>query len=274
MATFTYGEQELYYERHGEGLPCLALHGGFGLDHTCFRPWLDELSGGRLQWIYVDLPGHGRSRGARLDTLSFEAMAGALSALARELAGDQAVGVLGHSGGGIVAQALALAHPAQVAFLVGVGIADHVDMAAAPARLTELGRPPALVERLATAAPVDDADFGRIMIEVAPLYFHDPTVVDPQELLGRTRWNLAAHVRGFELLADWDNRDRVAKLAMPTLLLTGDEDHVCTPAELRAMAARMPRAHVEVLEHCGHLPFVEQPVAFATALASWLDGLG
>ena len=34
---------DIFYTTYGEGLPILFLHGGLGLDHTGFRPWLDQL---------------------------------------------------------------------------------------------------------------------------------------------------------------------------------------------------------------------------------------
>jgi hypothetical protein len=34
---------DLFYVEVGEGLPCLVMHGGLGLDHTSMHPWLDPL---------------------------------------------------------------------------------------------------------------------------------------------------------------------------------------------------------------------------------------
>ncbi len=51
---------QVYYTTNGKGRPMLLMHGGSGLDHTYFRPWLDTLSS-QVQLIYYDQLGQGRS---------------------------------------------------------------------------------------------------------------------------------------------------------------------------------------------------------------------
>lgn len=38
MSTFECDGSTLWYETLGQGDLLIALHGGLGLDHTCFRP--------------------------------------------------------------------------------------------------------------------------------------------------------------------------------------------------------------------------------------------
>jgi 3-oxoadipate enol-lactonase len=60
------------------------------------------------------------------------------------------------------------------------------------------------------------------------------------------------------------------KLAVPTLIVTGDEDRVY-PLELtQRMARRIPQAKLEVLEACGHLSNLEQPERFNQVLLDFL----
>src|SRR5919202_1050478 len=47
-------------EEVGDGFPVIVLHGGPGLDHTMFRPYLDPL-GDDFRLLYVDERGQGRS---------------------------------------------------------------------------------------------------------------------------------------------------------------------------------------------------------------------
>jgi len=44
----------LNVELLGDGLPVVVLHGGPGLDHQMFRPYLDRL-GDEFQLVYVDV---------------------------------------------------------------------------------------------------------------------------------------------------------------------------------------------------------------------------
>src|SRR2546423_14132018 len=87
-------------EEVGSGLPLVVLHGGPGLDHTMFRPWLDPL-GDELRLLYVDERGQGRSERVDPATLSLEGFARDVDLLAEALELD-GVALLGHSFGAIV----------------------------------------------------------------------------------------------------------------------------------------------------------------------------
>src|SRR5438105_15658766 len=50
----------LNVEEVGSGFPLIVLHGGPGMDHTMFRPYLDAL-GDEFRLLYVDERGQGRS---------------------------------------------------------------------------------------------------------------------------------------------------------------------------------------------------------------------
>ena len=59
-------------------------------------------------------------------------------------------------------------------------------------------------------------------------------------------------------------------LAVPTLVITGDEDRVYPLALVRKMAQRIRGAELVVLEHCGHLSNLEQPERFNEVLLDFL----
>src|SRR5205823_3580086 len=59
----------LNVEEVGSGFPLIVLHGGPGLDHTMFRPYLDAL-GDEYRLLYVDERGQGRSQRVDPATLS------------------------------------------------------------------------------------------------------------------------------------------------------------------------------------------------------------
>lgn len=58
------------------------------------------------------------------------------------------------------------------------------------------------------------------------------------------------------------------KIATPTLVLWGGSDRVVTPDYGRAYAAEIPGARFEVIDGAGHHPEIEQPEAFAAAVAA------
>ena len=61
----------LHVEELGEGPPLIVLHGGPGVDHTMFRPYLDPLAED-FCLLYLDERGQGRSDRVDPQTLSLE----------------------------------------------------------------------------------------------------------------------------------------------------------------------------------------------------------
>src|ERR687883_1280224 len=90
----------MFVEEVGSGFPLIVLHGGPGLDHTHFRPWLDPL-GDDFRLLYVDERGQGKSERVDPETLSLEVFARDVDLLAQGL-GLHEFALLGHSFGAIV----------------------------------------------------------------------------------------------------------------------------------------------------------------------------
>jgi pimeloyl-ACP methyl ester carboxylesterase len=66
--------------------------------------------------------------------------------------------------------------------------------------------------------------------------------------------------------------DRLPELTMPTLVLWGERDRVLPAYQARAAFDRLPKGSLELLPDCGHLPQVECPEPFTTALNRFLSG--
>lgn len=67
-----------------------------------------------------------------------------------------------------------------------------------------------------------------------------------------------------------DSRPHLADIRCPTLVLCGREDALTPPALHEEMAATIPAARLEIIDHCGHLSPLEQPDAVAAAMRAWL----
>jgi 3-oxoadipate enol-lactonase len=60
----------------------------------------------------------------------------------------------------------------------------------------------------------------------------------------------------------------------PCLVLRGREDRYAPAEESARFAASLPGpARFAELEGCAHMPFLEDPAAFASAIAGYLDAL-
>jgi len=267
----------LFYDDLGQGMPLLLLHGGMGLDHSYFRPWLDPLAESN-RVIYVDQRGHGRS--SPID--SFEGIVLSdwvedVEALRGFFRLDRFV-LFGHSAGGIVAQAYAREHGERLAGLVLCNTAccfdyfeEFLDAVSLRANLRQLES----VQRLFTVGPSDDEDLRQLSLDVLPLYFSAAHRSLADETISHISFR-ANPYRHFAatVFATFDSRPWLPTIETRTLVLDGAEDVVTPTARAGArLRALLPNATHFVFDGCGHFPFAENPGEFLTTLRAFLASL-
>lgn len=267
-------DTELFVTTVGTGRPVLAMHGGLGVDHTYFRPWLDGLAD-IAELTYYDHRGNGRSARPPLDDVGHATWIADAEAL-RDHLGHERVVVLGHSYGGFLALGYALAHPERVAGLVLVGTAavmDHWERV--HENLAARAATPEQLRAFADQPFLDDDEAEATLRALLPLYFHRPDP-DVLEELGRTiRFSAAASAAGGRCMATYDLRAALASIQVPALVLGGRHDFIMPPdVTAEPLAAGLPGAELVVFEESGHFPFVEEPEAFLRVLRRWLGTLG
>jgi pimeloyl-ACP methyl ester carboxylesterase len=249
------------------GPPVIVLPGG-----PCRSPeYLEDLAGlAAVRPLAVlhprGTPATGTlSRGWWADAADVVAVADAL--------GLEQADLLAHSAGAQLALAAAAQYPGRVRSLLLVTPAlawltgtDH-DGAAIAARRTE----PVIARALASMAgpvPEDEARFQ----EQAPIQrpagyarwtpreqAHSP--VGPTSMAAQAAWS-----RGIPE----DVADRIRRAALPpTLVIGGTEDILVGDAPVRA-GARALGTRLEMIEDCGHYPWVEQPDAFRRRVDPWV----
>ena len=213
----------LFYREVGVGKPCLVMHGGLGLDHTCMCPWLDAL-GGMLHLVYYDHRCNGRSDRVPIATLTIPQLCDDAESL-RKLLGFGKVVVMGHSFGGFVALEYALRYPDQLSHLIVIGTAPafkHGDELLANAQW-RYGYDSDVVAALTAPPLIDDAEMERVFRAMLPLYFHtfDEDLAD--RLLARTVWSAEACVQGQKLMDEYDVSKRLGEINTPTLIIVGED---------------------------------------------------
>lgn len=90
------------------------------------------------------------------------------------------------------------------------------------------------------------------------------------------RMGAAIGVEGFAhqvaaVLARVDSRPSLAAIAVPTLVLVGEQDQLTPPAQARELAAAIAHAELVIVPDCGHGSTLEQPAAVNRALQAWLS---
>src|SRR5205823_8624161 len=129
---------KIFVEPVGDGFPVIVLHGGPGMDHTMFRPYLDPL-GDEFRLLYVDERGQGRSERVDPETLSLEVFARDVDLLAEALGLDR-FALLGHSFGAFVTTWHATEVGTAAAYVISAGAdASEPLMADVEASLEAMG---------------------------------------------------------------------------------------------------------------------------------------
>jgi pimeloyl-ACP methyl ester carboxylesterase len=67
-------------------------------------------------------------------------------------------------------------------------------------------------------------------------------------------------------------RDRLADVKQPTLLISGQEDRIVNPEEVRAAAGALPQGQFLMIPRCGHAPQIEKPRLINRLVVRYLTG--
>ena len=67
-----------------------------------------------------------------------------------------------------------------------------------------------------------------------------------------------------------DSRPLLPEIAVPTLVMVGDQDTLTPMPLAQEMADAIPRATLSIVPGAGHLPPMEQPTATSAILRDWL----
>lgn len=265
----------LAYHVRGRGPVCLVHPGGPGFEWSYLRmPEVERL----LTLVYLEPAGTGRSPPlARTADYTFSRYAELLDG-ARAALGLPKACVLGHSHGGRVAVFWAAAYPEHVGGLILYDTAARSDAAtradrdagvAAHANEPWFAAAIAAYRRSASAASDPDAD--AVARDEAPLFFADWTH-RKDELAGwlATLHAFASPMRGASVQqAAWDMRARLSAVHAPALVITGTKDCLTPPVRADELVRAIPGAQLAVLPNSGHLGHIEEPAAFAAAIAQF-----
>ena len=237
------------------GEAILFLH-GVGSTKEVWRPQLDHFRGKRTA-IAIDYPGYGESEfraGATRDDFALAALA-ALDAMGRQRAH-----VCGLSLGGVVAIAMHALAPERCLSLIladtfavhpdGQGITERSIAGSADMRAFAEARADFLL-----AEPADPAVRSEVIETMAGIH-------------------PAAYRLGAEAVWLADQRDRVAKINVPTLILCGDQDRPTPPALSEELHQMIPHSRLEIIPSAGHLTNIEQPEAFSWLVEEFLEEAG
>jgi pimeloyl-ACP methyl ester carboxylesterase len=239
--------------------PSVVFVHGAANDHSVFALQSRYLAHHGRNVIAVDLPGHGRSAGAPLDSVAAIAdwIAGLLDA-----SGIGRAAIVGHSLGALAALEAASRHPDRVERIALLGPAF----------------PMAVSDALLDAARVDD----HAALELIAVWSHSAG----KQLGGHPvpgMWMMGGALRLMErsrpgaLYVDLcacngyaNGLAAAAAVRCPALLVLGARDLMAPPKAAQGLIAALAEKQVVTLADCGHAMMAEQPDAVLDALAAFL----
>ena len=84
-----------------------------------------------------------------------------------------------------------------------------------------------------------------------------------------------AAIRGaiFRMMERPDARPQLKSIAVPTLVIVGEEDELTPPSAAEEIASAIPGATLVRIAESGHLPNLEQPGAFGATVQAFIGQL-
>jgi len=237
------------------GQPVVVFIHGAGMDHTVWALQTRYFAHHGRSVLALDLPGHGRSSGALLQSIA--AMASWIIQVLDE-GRVQAAALVGHSMGALIALEVAAAAPTRVRSLALLGVAEHMpvhpDLQTAANGNRRLG--PELVSSWGHGPS------GHLGGNPAPgLWMMGGSLqVLERAPAGALATDLAACNAYEGALA------AATRMACPTLLLLGALDRMTPAARAQPLAAAMKLARTVILPAAGHMLMSERPDAVIDAL--------
>ena len=268
----------------GAPAPLVVLHGGPGGTHDYLLSLTDLARDGRAV-VHYDQLGNGKSShfpelGA--DFWTVDLFVRELHNLGDSLGIRDRHHVLGSSWGGFLAQEYALTGPAGLRSLVLADTAASFPDFVAEANRLRSELPPEVEETLRrheAAGTTDDPEYAAACqvfyrrhvcrLEAWPTELQetfawidrDPTVYHTMN--GPSEFHVIGSIK------DWQAKDRLASIAVPTLLVSGRYDEA-TPALQETLRNGIPDCDWVLFEESSHTPHYEERERYMQVVGEWL----
>jgi proline iminopeptidase len=282
----------IYYKVVGRGAPLVIVHGGPGASHDYFLPYLLPLMRSN-KLVFIDERGGGKSSKCT-DPKDYTVanMVEDIEAV-RQALGLGKISLLGHSFGGVLAQAYAFQYQTNLSHLIlGSTFSSTREINEALGRM-KADMDPKDRDRLNALEAAglfgkgEIWERGRYSEEYAKLawgkgyfpyvYYNRPDPnYDPVAGNTTNAWDVYREMWGSdgEFIVDGNLKeveyvDRLSAIKVPTLIIVGEHDE-SDPKMSKEMHEKIPGSQLVILPRSGHMTFVDQPEMFLGAVREFL----
>ena len=281
----------IYYKAFGKGAPLFIVHGGPGASHDYFLPYLVPLArNNRL--IFIDERGSGKSQ--KVEDISAYTVANMVEDVeaVRQALNLGKINLLGHSYGGVLAQAYALKYQKNLTSLILCSTFHSTKKMNEVFNKIKENMTPELRDKIITLEKAGLYGKGKdyekqrytpeYMISAwGEGYFpylyqnHHDANYDPL-MSGIMSWDLYREMWGSngEFIIDGNLKsveyaELLQSIKIPTLITVGDHDE-CAPSLSEEMHKLIAGSELFILPKSGHMTFVDQPVLFLNKVDKFL----
>lgn len=258
---------KLHYNDAGEGKPVLCIHGG-GPGATAwsnFKQNIPAITASGRRMIMVDMPGYGKSEFADgLNEDFFDYMGRMLDEFLNALDIKGSIDVIGNSLGGQAALGLEIVKPERMKHLVLIGSQPT------SAGIVIQPMPQEALKNIINYYGGDGASLEKMRRLVESLLFDSSWVTD-ETIQERFE---ASKDSGQMRLLGLPRRDFYADLpnvAVPTLLVWGQEDKGGALEVGLQMLRKLQNARMHIFQRCGHWAQVEHQQEFEQVVLNFFD---
>jgi len=263
MKSVVSDDAEIFYDVLGKGMPVILLH-PFPTHHELWWPAAEHLAT-RYRVILPDLRGHGASSPGE-GPATMQKHAADLARICRNEDIDRAI-FAGVSIGGYALFEFWRRHRERVA---GLALCDTKAQAdSSEARNT----------RLQSAEEVLEHGTESFIEKMIPRLFGATTLSTRPDLVDTARrFMLKMTAKGINLVQRGmaerpDSVETLKSIAVPALIIVGDEDVFTPIADAELMRSSLPNAQLKVVTRGGHLAVFEQAEATGRLLRQFCDQL-
>jgi proline iminopeptidase len=272
----------IYYKALGKGDALVCLHGGPGASHDYLLPHLLPLARTN-KLVFIDERGSGRSSGLEdASGYTVENMVEDVEAVRTALNLGK-ISLLGHSYGGVLAQAYAFKYQENLSHLIlcstfhSTKQLNEVFQKQLAAMSPELRGRIQNMEKAGLFGHGKDYEKNRYTAEYMQAawgegYFpylyqkrpdpnYEPSFAGTSWTLYREMWGSHGEFVVDGNLVSVEYGDRLGSLTVPTLITVGDHDE-CDPSIAQDMQSKIPGSKLVILPESGHMTFVDQPAMF------------
>ncbi|MBW3608026.1 MAG: alpha/beta hydrolase [Actinobacteria bacterium] len=256
----------------GSGPPVVFIHGLSG----CWQNWLEQLPlfARDHRVIAVDLPGFGQSE-MPVEEISISGYADAIDELLGKLEIEEAR-IVGNSMGGFIGAELAIQYPERVERLVLVAAAGlsiesirterkkGIRHRAENVVFFTLGHIASRSHQVALRPRLRHA----LLMLVAAHPQQLPGPLAAQQVLGSGKPGFSD---ALEAMCRYPLRDRLEKIACPTLIIWGEKDLLVPVKDAAIFDELIPDSRKIIYEDTGHVSMMERPERFNSDVKAFLD---